>query len=163
MKKLLSFVIFTALLIWTWQIVHSESNLGFETHAGIQNQLEQLIQSAVTAKKPTATDFTMQKLWTERLASNKVKAHFAYSFKDAEENQGAIEHTLEGEAVLYREASEATPNENGEMTDHWVLQNIKTTNDSFVFTEGMTLTPADATATPAPTEQAPPAEHKSHE
>ena len=163
MKKLLSFVIFAALLIWTWKVVHQDSNLGFETHAGIQSQLEQLISAAVTAKKPTATEFKMQKLWTEPMAANKVKAHFAYSFKETETLNQPIEQIIEGEAVLYREAPQAANDvEDTGPLDRWVLQSIKTTTDSVIFSEGADLdtsgtpvsTPGDTdpASTPAPTE-----------
>ena len=173
MKKLFSFVIFAALLIWTWKVVHRESNLGFETHAGIQAQLEQIIQAAVMAKRPSATDFKMQKLWTEPMASNKVKAHFSYSFQESDSLQSPVEQTIEGEAVLYREAPQAsTSNDDGSITDRWILQSVKTTRDSVVFSEGTlldsattpatspdgTATPQDGTAVPETTTDAPASE-----
>ncbi len=152
MKKLLSFVIFAALLIWTWKVVHRESNLGFETHAGIQAQLEQIIQAAVMAKRPSATEFKMQKLWTEPMTNNKVKAHFSYSFQESDTLQAPVEQTIEGEAVLYREAPQANPSaEDGNLTDSWVLQSVKTTRDSVVFSEGTLLdskTSESSTSTP---------------
>lgn len=149
MKKLFSFVIFAALLIWTWKIVHRETNLGFETHAGIQAQLEQMIQAAVMAKKPTASDFKMEKLWTEPMTANKVKAHFSYSFKDNETPPNTVEQNIQGEAVLYREAPQMTTSaEDAGKADRWVLQSIKTTSDSIIFSEGALLD-ADASTTPA--------------
>lgn len=149
MKKLLSFVIFAALLIWTWNVVHRESNLGFETHAGIQAQLEQIIQAAVMAKRPSASEFKMQKLWTEPLANNKVKAHFSYSFQESDSLQAPVEQTIEGEAVLYREAPQAnTTAEDGGITDRWVLQSVKTTRDSVVFSEGTLLDSKESSTTP---------------
>jgi hypothetical protein len=151
MKKLLSFAIFAALLIWTWNIVHRETNLGFETHAGIQAQLEQMIQAAVMSKKPTASDFNMEKLWTEPIAANKVKAHFSYSFKDSETPQDTVQQFIQGEAILYREAPQmANPADNANKTDRWVLQSIKTTSDSLIFSEGALLNTDSSTPSAEP-------------
>lgn len=145
MKKLLGFVIFTALLIWTWNLVHTTSNVGFETHAGIQDKLSDLIQTLVHAKKPEATNIEIKKMSTENIGENRVRALFSYSFSEPQADGEVLEQTIEGEAVLAREASE-NPNE-----DRWVLQLVKTTHDAINFTEGTVIGPeTEEPAEPAP-------------
>ena len=133
MKKLLSFVIFSALLVWTWNIVHSTSSVAFETHSGIQEKLTELIKSSILLKKPAATDFVMKKIWSETVSRNKVRAVFSYGYKEPQEGKEMIEQTIDGEAMLYKEAADIAANSNDEK---WILQSVKTTNDVVVFSEG---------------------------
>ena len=154
MKKIVSLVVFIAALVWTWNVVHTSEAVGFETHSGIQAKLADLIKDTLAAKKPHAKDLSMQRLWTETLSDNKVRAVFAYKFIDISEGGEALEQVIEGEAVLHREPSEDAS------VDKWTLQSVKTTNDIVTFTEGSTVTPgADGTipstvptTTPEPTE-----------
>ncbi|MBO9665851.1 MAG: hypothetical protein J7501_03455 [Bdellovibrio sp.] len=142
MKKIVSLVVFIAALVWTWNVVHTSEAVGFETHSGIQVKLAELIQNTLAAKKPHAKDLMIQKLWTESLSDNKVRAVFAYKFTDISEQGEALEQVIEGEAILHRE-----PSEGG--VDKWTLQSVKTTNDVVVFTEGSTVTPGGDEGQPA--------------
>ena len=162
MKKLVSFVVFAALLIWSWTIVHSVSQTGFETHAGIQDKLSELIENLVQAKKPSATDITVEKIITENLGADKVKAYFTYSFQEAQKGGESSEQVIQGEAILRREPSE-TPSE-----DKWILQSVKTTNDSISFVEGTVIGPettveslSPSSQTEEPTSSVPPKENES--
>ena len=158
MKKIVSLIVFIAALVWTWNAVHTSQAIGFETHSGIQAKLADLIKDTLATKKPHAKDLSIQRLWTESLNDNKVRAVFAYKFTDISENGEALEQVIEGEAILHREPSEAAN------VDKWTLQSVKTTNDIVVFTEGSVVTPStegeatpEATATPA---AEPKSEHK---
>jgi hypothetical protein len=152
MKKIVSLVIFTAALFWTWNIIHSSAAIGFETHSGIQEKLAVLIKQTVMTKKPMAKNFKITRLWTESLSENKVRAVFAYSFNDSMEND-STEQTVEGEAVLFREPED----ESGQ--DKWTLQSVRTTSDIVTFSEGMVVTPNDGSESSemAPTPAAEPA------
>lgn len=140
MKKIISLVVFVAALVWTWNAIHTSQAVGFETHSGIQMKLAELIQNTLAAKKPTAKDLAITRLWTETLNDNKVRAVFAYKFVEIAEGGEALEQIIEGEAILHREPSE-NPN-----VDNWTLQSVKTTNDLVVFTEGSTITPGQEAA-----------------
>ena len=136
MKKIVSVVVFVAAMIWTWNLFHSNSStVAFQTHADIQGKLATLIQESLLAKKPSASDFQIVRLWTETLSQNKVRAVFAYKFNDKTEDGEMTEQTLEGEAVLHREPSTFKEE------DHWVVQSVKTTNDMVNFTEGSAISP----------------------
>lgn len=135
MKKIVSLVVFIAALVWTWNVVHTQDAIGFETHSGIQMKLADLIKDTLTAKKPHAKDLSIQRLWTEAMSENKVRAVFSYKFTDTSDSGEALEQVIEGEAVLHREPSEDSK------VDKWTLQSVKTTNDFVTFTEGSTITP----------------------
>lgn len=165
MKKIVSLIIFAVALIWTWNIIHSSRAIGFETHSGIQQKLAELIRQTIQNKKPDSKDLVITRLWTEPLSDNKVRAIFAYKFSEPAANGEATEQSIEGEAILHREASEDSK------LDKWTLQSVKTTNDVLTFSEGSLITPdmqtegdedssttatpetSTAPAAPAPTEK----------
>jgi hypothetical protein len=117
MKKIVSLVVFTAALIWTWNLIHSSTAIGFETHSGIQEKLAILITETLKSKKPNAEEVKITRLWTETMDDHKVRAVFAYSFIESENNE-RVEQNVEGEAVLHRE-----PSEDSEQ-DRWILQSV---------------------------------------
>lgn len=154
MKKLLSFVIFSALLIWTWNVVHSSSSVGFETHSGIQEKLTELIKSSILLKKPASTDFVMKKIWSETLTVNKIRVVFSYGYKEPQEGKEVIDQTIEGEATLYKEADDTSST-----SENWILQSVKTTNDEVTFAEGEVINAGTPNPAPAaPEAPAPPTE-----
>jgi hypothetical protein len=138
MKKIVSLIIFTAALAWTWNIIHSTQAIGFETHSGIQEKLAEMIKQTVMAKKPNAKNFRISRLWTESLSETKVRAVFAYEFSETVDGNESTEQTVEGEAVLFREPKDETN------MDKWVLQSVRTTNDTVTFSEGLVVTPETA-------------------
>ena len=138
MKKIISLIVFTTTLVWTWTLIHSSQAIGFETHSGIQERLAETIKQTVLSKKPNAKNFRIARLWTESLSDTKVRAIFAYEFSEVVEGNENTEQTVEGEAVLFREPKDETN------VDKWVLQSVRTTNDTVTFTEGMIVTPESA-------------------
>lgn len=143
MKKIFSLLIFAALMIWTWNVIHTQSAIGFETHSGIQLRLSETIRESLLAKKPDMRDFEILRMWTENIGERKVRAFFTYRFKEQVNGEDLFQK-IEGEAVLERKPSEETPGE----TDIWLLQEFKTTNDSISFEQGTVITPK-----PGPDEQ----------
>lgn len=137
MKKIISFIIFTAALIWTWNVIHSSNEISIETHAGIQSQLEVMIQQALTKNKPNITDFKIQKLWTETINKNKIKAVFSYSFAESSNESARTEETIDGEAILHRQATENNTEES------WKVQSVKTNTGKILFSEELVVTPEE--------------------
>ncbi len=143
MKKIVSLVVFIAALAWTWNIINSTPAIGFETHVGIQGKLTDLIKNTIMAKRPLAKDVTVNKLWTEPLTENKVRAVFSYQFTELnpETNEETFQ-IIDGVAELHRELSDV------DGVDKWVLQSVKTTNDAVVFSEGSVITNETTTENP---------------
>ncbi|MFP5519429.1 MAG: hypothetical protein ACLGGX_05965 [Bdellovibrionia bacterium] len=143
MNKIISLIIFAAALSWTWNIIHTESAVGFETHSGIQVSLAKVIVDTVAEKRPEAKNIEIIELWTEKISDTKVRAYFSYKFSEPSENGEMVDQAIKGEAVLHREPSD----EPGK--DVWILQNVETNNDSVVFNEGSLITPdMETEATP---------------
>lgn len=131
--KYVSLVIFTVALAWTWHLVHSDSPISFETHSGIQEKLANLIVDTIKTKRANATDITIQKIWTEVINADKVKAFFVYSFKDASES-GSVTSEIRGEGLLEHQGEDAEGN------DRWVLTKVQTSSDAIQFDDATIIT-----------------------
>lgn len=132
--KYLALIVFAVALAWTWNIVHKDPQVSFETHSGIQEKLSILINDTIKAKKPTATDIVVENVWTEIVGENKVKAHFLYSFKEPTD-AGVITSQIKGETTLERQPDD------GSGLDRWQLGKVQTTSDAIVFDDGLLVTP----------------------
>jgi hypothetical protein len=122
-----------AALVWSWKIIHSEPNVSFETHSGIQERLTDLIQNTIKASKPSAANIHIEQIWTEVVTANKLKAHFKYSFHEQGES-GPLTTQIVGEGLLERQPDDGSDN------DRWTLSKVHTTNDSIVFEDGLLVT-----------------------
>lgn len=135
MKKIISPLVLAILLIWSWQVVHTESAIGFETHSGVQLKLAELIGNTLQAKKPEAENLQIIRIWTAPLSDNKIQAVFSYKFTEKTEDTETAEKIIQGEAVLYREPTEDPT------IDKWVLQSVRTQLESLNFNEGSVILP----------------------
>ena len=133
MMKLVSFFIFVAAFVWTWSLLTTKSTIGIDIHAGIQSKLAILIQDAIKAKRPNSTNFELNKIYTEKIDDNKIKAYFTYKFVDTLEDQEKSEQTISGQAILNRSLSE-DPN-----VQKWVIQSVKTDSNAIEFKEGLVI------------------------
>lgn len=141
--KYLSVIVFAVLMTWTWVVINSEAQISLETHAGIQSKLGSLIEDSIRAKKPQASDVSIDGIWTEPLENSqgkKVKAHFSYRFKEPTETGGLTESIIKGEGLLEKQPD----GESG--TEKWSLSEVKTTGDSVIFHEAITITTGDSSA-----------------
>lgn len=142
--KYLSLLIFAVFLSWTWNLIHQEPSISFETHAGIQEKLAQLIQQTVLAKKPTATEIRIQKIWTEPQGDDKVMAHFIYSFQEPDTNGKTLTSQITAQGLLEKAADD------GSGLDRWNLSKVQTTNDAVSFEDGLSITPGEEPKTESP-------------
>ena len=146
--KYISLIVFAAFLIWTWNVIHNESPISFQTHSGIQEKLAVIINDTIKAKRPTVSEVVIEKIWTEVISDTKVKAFFIYSFKDNSEG-GVVTSQIKGEGLLERQASEDPT------VDKWALTNVKTSNDNIQFDDSTIITGSASGPLEAPVETAP--------
>jgi len=151
--KYLSVLAFALLLGWTWSVIHSDSSISYETHAGIQEKLSQLIKQSVMNKKPGASAVRIQKIWTEPKSKDEVQAHFVYSFQEPDSNGQMITSQISGDSLLQKQPDD------GSGLDRWSLKDVKTTGDAVVFQEGLLVTP-DQDPSPDSSATVPPAEEQ---
>lgn len=135
MKKIISPLVLALLMFWSWNVVHTPSAIGFETHSGVQVKLAELIGNTLIAKKPEAENLQIVKIWTAPLGENKIRAVFTYKFTEKSEDSETADKIIQGEAVLYREPTEDPT------LDKWVLQSVRTQLESLNFNEGSTVLP----------------------
>ncbi len=149
MKKIISPLVLAILMYWSWNVVHTPSAIGFETHSGVQLKLAELIGNTLTAKKPEAENLEIVKIWTAPISENKIRAVFTYKFTEKSQDSTDTESAnklIQGEAILYREPTEDPT------LDKWVLQSVRTQLESLNFNEGSTVSPeAEETPVTAPT------------
>ena len=143
-------------MIWTWGIVHSTPALSFETHSGIQEKLAAYIIENIKAKRPTASNIVVDKMWTEPLDENKVRAVYMYSFKEVGES-GPLSTQINGEAIL-----EHTPDD-GSGQDHWVIKKMQNSSDAIEFDEATLVTGSADSAPAAGGESHPEAPAENHQ
>lgn len=146
--KYVSLVLFTIALAWTWNLVHTTSDISFETHSGIQEQLAILITDTIKAKKPTASEIVVQKIWTEVLSNDKVKAFFIYSFKDNSET-GIVSSEIRGNGILERKGVTTEGN------DHWVLTDVHASSDAIQFEDATIVTGSASSTGDTPATESP--------
>jgi hypothetical protein len=154
MKKIISPLVLVILLVWSWQVVHTESAIGFETHSGVQLKLAELIGNTLQAKKPEAENLQIIRIWTAPLSDNKIQAVFSYKFTEKTEDTESAEKIIQGEAVLYREPTEDPT------IDKWVLQSVRTQLESLNFNEGSVVLPETEASVVTPEATAPVEEPK---
>lgn len=145
MFKVITLVVLVAGMVWTWTLLNSPAKMSTQLHAEIQSKLAILIEDTIKAKKPQSSDFQMNQIYTNAINENLVSAHFSYKFKDIMKNDvdnaEGVEQSITGYALLAK-----TPSENTEQ-QKWVIQSIKTNQESVSFSEGMVVTADDAAPT----------------
>jgi len=139
MAKLIGLVVFILAFVTTWYAFNSRSDLGIDTHAGIQSKLSILIEDTIKEKRPQSSNFKLLRMYTERVDDQKVSAHFSYEFDDVlkdtenENSSEKITQRVAGVATLSRSPAEDPT------VQKWVLQSVKTGTESFDFAEGTTI------------------------
>jgi hypothetical protein len=134
--KYISTLIFALALAYSWNLVHREAKINFETHASIQLKLIDVIKQSVQEIKPLARDIEVLNVSTEPIDEHSVKAHFNYKFQEPDTETGELtEQKIEGEAFLRRNKS-IDPND-----DHWTMENVSTKTGTMTFKSGIVISP----------------------
>jgi hypothetical protein len=134
--KYVSTLIFAVALACSWNLVHQESAINFETHAAIQLKLVDVIRQAVLEMKPAATDIQIVDISTKPIDDHRVKAFFSYKFQEPDAESGELtEQQITGEATLSRNKG-VDPNQ-----DHWVMEKVITKTGEMAFKNGLVISP----------------------
>lgn len=132
MSKIVSLVLFIAALTWTWMQFRNPDSLSTEVHAAVQSRLQILIEETIKAKRPNIQNLKFLKMYSEKIDDNKIRAYFSYEFEDPTEN---TKQRFTGDAVLSRGLSEDPT------VKKWILQKVKTGQETIEFGEGLAITP----------------------
>lgn len=98
--KFVSWIILLGLLSWSWNEVNRQSPISVATHAGLQENLRQIIMEKVKQLLPTATDLKFHQIFTKPVDDNHVQATFSYSFFAGDQGKPGVKTTLSGKADL---------------------------------------------------------------
>lgn len=131
--KIVSVMVFLVALIGSWMLVHAKRPVAESVHIGIQNDLRNIITEYVQKNLPESKNLRFEKLWTETVKKDKVRAHFVYSFEDKTESGEPAVVEITGSAMLNK--IEETP----EMAT-WSFDQLQILDNHVNFTEPVKIT-----------------------
>lgn len=138
-------VILLILALWaSWEWIYHSEGISEDTHATIQADLKKIIAEYVQKNSPDSTQLRFEKMWTEALNKNRIKASFVYSFIDtdqltnADSNEESTRTKITGSAILNRDLK-APKNE-----DIWSFDKLKIDSNHLEFEEGITIKANDS-------------------
>ena len=112
-------------MLWTWNSPKDRTSPDLEIHVEIQNEIAQLIRSAVAQRKPLAETVHLDRLWTEARSDEQIDVSFRYHLKDGAGNR--LE-TAAGEAKVDLE-------ENGD----WLIHSVKVNKIALEFEKSLSI------------------------
>ena len=131
--KVVSVLIFAAALIGTWVVAHAKKPVAESVHIGIQNDLRAIITEYVQKNLPESKNLRFEKMWTETVSPNRVKANFVYSFQDSSQDGEPALVEIQGSAILNK--VEETP----EMAT-WSFDQLQILDNKVEFSEPVQIT-----------------------
>ncbi len=140
--RALGVIVFSFLMVWTWKVVHSSAAVPFETHAGIQEKVGEMIVKTVQEKRPLAKEISVERVSTEVLPNGKLKVFFTYHFSDSIEDGSFVKNRIVGSGLLEKQ-------ETADQDERWILNDVKTSSDGLVFEQGLVISPGGKNTEPA--------------
>ncbi len=131
--KVVSVLVFAAALVGSWIAVYSKKPVAESVHVGIQNDLKNIITEYVQKNLPSATNLRFEKMWTETVKANRVRANFVYTFEETGENGEPAIVEINGAAIL---------NKVGETAEvaTWNFDELRILDNKVNFTEPIQIT-----------------------
>ena len=104
-SKYIATAIGIALMIWTWDIAHSERGVPLEQRREIESTLEDTISQYIKARRPGVTDVVFQQLFSEDVATSipdtkEMLVRFRYLTNEPAANGEMTEQMFEGSVRL---------------------------------------------------------------
>lgn len=107
-SKYIATAIGIVLMAWTWDLAHSERDLGLEQRRDIELTLEETIGQYIKARRPGVTDVVFQQLFSEDIASSvpgsqEMLVRFRYLTNEPTSSGEMTEQMFEGSVRLRSE------------------------------------------------------------
>lgn len=131
--KVVSVLIFAVALVGSWVAVHAKKPVSESVHIGIQNDLRNIITEYVQKNLPESKNLRFEKLWTETISKDRVKANFVYTFEDTSQAGNSALVEIHGSALLNK--VEETP----EMAT-WSFDQLQILDNKVQFSEPIQIT-----------------------
>jgi hypothetical protein len=126
-------LVFAAALIGSWVMVHAKKPVSESVHIGIQNDLRNIITEYVQKNLPESKNLRFEKMWTETVKKDRVKANFVYTFEDSSQGAESALVEIHGSALLNK--IEETP----EMAT-WSFDQLQILDNKVQFSEPIQIT-----------------------
>lgn len=131
--KVVSLLVFAVALVGSWAMVHSKKLVAESVHIGIQNDLRNIITEYVQKNLPDSKNLKFEKMWTETVKKDRVKAYFVYSFEDQSNGSEPAIVEINGSAILNK------VNETPQMAT-WSFDEFKILDNEVNFTDPVQIT-----------------------
>ncbi len=132
--KYLNLIILFAFVYWSWGVAKTPASISEETHLSLQQDLKTIISNYISENLPNSKNLKFERLWTERVNENQIKATFNYSFDDPGEDIAAARIIIDGYAVLNRKGQDNPEYE------VWNFDELFILNNHIQFEEGEAIT-----------------------
>lgn len=107
-SKYIATAIGIILMIWTYDLAHSERDVALEQRRSIESNLEDMISQYIKARRPEVTDVVFQQLYSEDISSSsnegaevkRMLVHFRYLTNEPTSGGEMTEQVFEGSVKL---------------------------------------------------------------
>ncbi|MCB0422653.1 MAG: hypothetical protein KDD61_16750 [Bdellovibrionales bacterium] len=128
-----SLILIWFVLLGSWKAINQAGAISELVHVGIQEDLKRALTEIIVETLPNAGEIQFERLWTEPISDNQVKATFTYSYVESDEGRGKTRVKLEGYTVLTRDYNSK------ESIDVWSFDDLNFQNNQIIFDEGITI------------------------
>ena len=132
--KYFSLIILLVIMKVSWNVSQQIDEVSEETHLNLQEDLRTIITEYIQESLPNSKNLKFERLWTEKVDANQVKATFTYSFDDPGEDIAPARVMIDGYAVLNRKLQQ---NDEYEV---WNFNELYILNNHIQFEEGEAIT-----------------------
>lgn len=107
-SKYIATAIALVLMIWTWDLAHSERDVALAQRRDIQTNLEDMITQYIKAHRPSVSDVVFQQLYSEDIpvsgeespGTKQMLVHFRYLTNEPSPGGEMTEQVFEGSVRL---------------------------------------------------------------
>ncbi len=132
--KIIALLVIVISMIWTWKIVYSPPTIEKSVEQSVAEEMEHLITLSIKKMNPLIKEVDFQQLDTERVEEDLIKLSFSYSFLQELEDGEVTEEKVIGDTYLERISAPE------EFPSLWKLSEVRTSNNTIVFSEGTVIT-----------------------
>jgi hypothetical protein len=136
--KYISVLVLLFMLKLSWAAINRPFEISPATHEQLQVELSKIIEGVISQSNPTVSDIKMEKVWTETVNYNRVKASFGYSYKE-KIGEDTLSQYRQGIAFLTRQPP---PPDHAGVDSAWSLDQVKVLNTRLDFENGTTISKA---------------------
>jgi len=133
--KFINMIILLGLLSYSWCLFNSPLTVSEEVQMNLQNHLKTIIFNYIDETLVNAKNIRFNKMTTESIDKNNIKALFKYSFEDGSDNAGVTVNQLTGYALLKKNLRISDDNPDAE--EYWDFESLRILNNDIEYKDGL--------------------------